>query len=145
MSERNPDWEEARDLFFHEDDHAKDRTDWFFIGQAILVDAFVAATGSAAGVYLVGALGLLSSGIWLAVCSRQHDNLADARDAYDKRSPFATEFRRKRVERDKPSKIRRLGLASRLLLIGLPGVFTAFWLFAIVFGGLGCFSHKAPG
>jgi hypothetical protein len=46
-SDRN----EARELFFHEDDHAKYRTDWFFVGHAILIEAYFSAHATPSATY----------------------------------------------------------------------------------------------
>jgi hypothetical protein len=129
---------EARELFFHEDDHAKDRTDWFFIGHAILLEAFLTACSATKSLerqfaFPLALVGLASSLVWLLVGARQKDNLEAMRKLYAAHSTMFKEEQEARGNRDDASSFnwKHLGRASRLLLVGLPVVFTLFWGYAI--------------
>ena len=122
---------ETQDIFFHEDDHAKDRTDWFFIGHAILVEGFFSAASKPWAATAVGVVALLSGIAWLLVGRRQLRNLNELREEFKRISPTFAMVHAKRIARDDTDWLLRLGRASWLFLVGLPGLFCSFWLTAI--------------
>ena len=122
---------EAREIYFHEDDHAKDRTDWFFIGHAILIEAFFATGATPWAGTLVAIVAFASAVFWLLVGCRQLDNLLVLRDLYQNHSELYRGVQEKRLALDKRG-WRKWGRASRFFLVWLPGLFTLFWSVALV-------------
>jgi hypothetical protein len=143
MGQTESEVNELRELFFHEDDHAKDRTDWFFIGNAILIEGLFSAPTAPAKV-AVAVLALLAALIWLGTCVRQHYNLFDLREKYKERSLLFKEIQDRRIQKDKKNKLRRVALASRALLIWLPLLFTIFWLLGVTWALHGVSTSPAP-
>ncbi len=128
------DRQETRELFFHEDDHGKDRTDWFFIGHAILIEGFFSTKGyGRLAAITVAGIGLVSALIWFFTAWRQCTHLSLLIHAYKGRSPIFSATMGDREQRDKKwFGLRRLGRASPLFYKWLPGGFIVLWVILLM-------------